>query len=410
MLVGDSIDSELGLNTGAVWVFKRVGQQWLQTQKILPVNPINGMRFGWSLSVEEQIDSGEAWLAVGNPKFNSAKGRVDMYERVGDTWVFHTTLTLPDGLNGNFFGEDVSINVDIPLDEVDYLWTVAIGVPTFTHAGNAFSTGAVFISNLNSLNNWTPPGMPLGDVPGIEYQNAQIGASVAIDGDVIIAGVPLKTVSGNGAAGAVILHTRSAAGVWAIQSTWDNPDPIVGQAAGGANFGKQVAIAKQLVPPAVPTGNYYYLVGAPTSTTDHAGGQAYIANGSAGNVSSSQRVFRPDQTESSDFFGFDVAIEQDLLGGNHHMLVSSRVQGNGVKSAVFIYDQSDLNEPWLPTHRLAITDTGPLQPGLTASFGQGLAAWRGWIAVTASNAAANSDAVYTNPIVFFRNGFEPAAP
>jgi hypothetical protein len=77
---------------------------------------------------------------------------------------------------------------------------------------------------------------------------------------------------------------------------------------------------------------------------------------------------------------------------------------------VFIYDQSDLNEPWLPTHRLAITDTGPLQPGLTASFGQGLAAWRGWIAVTASNAAANSDAVYTNPIVFFRNGFEPAAP
>lgn len=406
MLVGTPGDGEAGSLAGAVWAFKRVGQQWVQTQKILPTNPENGMRFGWSLSVDEQVDSGEAWMAVGAPQFDN-KGRVDMYKRVGDTWVYHSTLSIPDPSNGAILGEDVSINVDIPLDEEEYLWTVAMGARGYKHAANIFSTGAVFISNLNNLEEWSVPGLPLGDIPGVEAQNIQIGSSVALDGDVIVAGAPWKTVSGNGGAGTIYLYTRSPVGTWALQSTFDNPDPIVGQAAGGANFGKQVALAKQIVPETGPTGNYYYVVGASTSTTDHAGGQAYILDGSAGTVINSQRVFRPDQTTSGDFFGFDVAIAQDLVGGDHRVLISSRVSGNGTAGAVFMYNQSDLLEPWLASYRIVIADTAPQQPGFSANVGQGLAAWENWLAISATNGAANSDAVYTNPLVLFRNGFEP---
>jgi len=406
MIVGTSTDGEAGILAGAVWVFKRVGQQWVQTQKILPTNPLNSMRFGWSLSVEEQIDTGEAWLAVGAPQHDNVQGRVDMYKRVVDTWEFQSTLSLPEGLTGSLFGQDVSINVDIPLNEVDYLWTVAIGVPSFTHEVNGFPTGAVFISNLNSLDNWTPPAMPLGDAPGADAQSAQIGAAVAIDGDVIIAGAPVKRVSGQISAGAIYLYVRSAAGVWAAQSMLDNPDAIDGEMFGGANFGKQVAVVKQIIPTREPTGNYYYVVGAPTSTSEHAGGQVYIFDGVAGSIINTQRIFRPDQTESTDSFGWDVAINQDLINGDHEIVISSRVQGNGPKGAIFLYDQSDLQEPWLPLRKLIITDIVNTQPGATASLGQSVAGWGGWIAATASNLVGTSDAVYTNPIVHFRDGFE----
>jgi hypothetical protein len=406
MVVGIQSEDEAGLLAGAVWVFKRVGQQWVQTQKILPTSPMNNMRFGRSLSIEQQIDTGEAWMAVGAPTFNN-KGRVDMYRRVGDTWVYHSSLSLPDGLTGSLFGQDVSINVDIPIDEEDPLWTVAIGMPGFIYTGESTSKGAVFISNLNSLDNWTIPGMPLATTPGSDANLAQIGNSVAIDGDVIVAGAPQHIVSGQGLAGAIYVYRRSAAGTWAEETVFGNPDAINGEVTGGAYFGQQVAIAKQIIPPSVVTGNYYYLVGAPINTSEHTGGQAYIIQHSAGAITNYQRIFRPDQNEAEDRFGWEVAIGQDLTGGDHELLITSRHYGDGSQGAVFVYNQSDLNEPWIARQHLVITDLAANQPGFSANFGAAVAAWEGLIAVSATNAASNWDAIYTNPIIVHRSGFEP---
>jgi hypothetical protein len=60
MVVGNHTDSDLFNNAGAVWSFKWNGTDWVQVQKITPPSAAANMWFGWSLAVEEQVDTGEA--------------------------------------------------------------------------------------------------------------------------------------------------------------------------------------------------------------------------------------------------------------------------------------------------------------------------------------------------------------
>jgi hypothetical protein len=186
MLVGIPNDSEAAASAGAVWVFKREGGQWVQKQKILPVDPLMGMHFGWSLSVEEQIDTGEAWLVVGAPHTNTSEGRVYLFERSGDTWVHNTYLTTDQS---DFYGFDVDINVDIPIGQEEFQWTMVAGAPSYRFDGKQHNTGTVFISSRSGSGNWPPGAIPLG-ADTITSVNPQVGRAVAIDGDVVIAGAP----------------------------------------------------------------------------------------------------------------------------------------------------------------------------------------------------------------------------
>lgn len=396
LVVGIPNDSESANGAGAVFVFKRNGQNWTEVQKILsPAAQVNG-RFGWSLSVDEQVDTGEAWLAVGTPFEDASVGQVHLYARDGDTWVHQQSLTSEEA---DSFGHDVAINVDIPIGQKDWQWTLAIGAPAYRFDGKAFNTGAVFTSFLTA-DVWSGGAIPLGLEAAATANNSQIGYSVALDGDTLIAGAPTQQVDGQNSAGAVFVFTRGEFSPWAGGLALENPDAIEGEQFGGARFGHDVAITKQIVPVRVPTGNYVFVIGAPDDTSEIAGGQAYIWDGSE-----LQRLTRPDRSMAGDNFGWAVTMRQDLVNGDHEVLISSRVAGDGANGAVFIYNQSDLVDPWLMSHHVVLGD-GDTLPASSANVGQDVAAWDGWVAVATSNLAGNADAVYSNPLILHEDGFE----
>ena len=268
MVVGTPADTERGVLGGAVFVFKSNGNDWIQVQKILPPAPSAGFQFGFALSIEEQIDSGEAWLAVGAPAKDN--GRVYLYKREGDAFTFKQVLT---GVNfGDFFGHSVAINVDIPTNQEDQRWTLVVGATQFKHDIRPRQTGAVFISNLGAGDSWGPPGLPLSAAENSPDIATNIGFSVALDGDVLITGAPNQQVNGQNGAGAVYFASRGAPGTWVQGKAFENPDPIDGQSFGGAHFGATVAVVNQIVPTRVPTGNYVNVIGSPEYTTEVPGG------------------------------------------------------------------------------------------------------------------------------------------
>ena len=207
------------------------------------------------------------------------------------------------------------------------------------------------------------------------------------------------------AAGAIYYAVRGAAGTWVQGVAFENPDPIVGETFGGARFGESVAIVKQIVPTRVPTGNYYSLVGAPETTSEITGGQVYVFDGGSGGISNAQRLTRPDQQKSTDAFGHSVAFRQDLINGDHELVIASRPASIGADGAVFTYNQADLLEPWVATRQYVIENTDVL-PDANARLGQGVAAWDHWVAASASNLNGGEDAVFTNPIIIFKDSLE----
>lgn len=394
MVVGIPKDTEAaGSSTGAVFSFKREGKRWVQQQKILPENPQQGMRFGYSLSVEEQIDTGEAWLVVGARTYNDFEGRVDFYQRSGDNWVYHSSL---ENSENDFLGWDVDINVDIPVGQEDPEWTAAIGAPSYRFEGKSSNTGAVFISYLNGQN-WTPPAIPLNS-DSVVGNNPGVGTSVAIDGDVIIAGAPRQRVDGNNGAGAVYIFSRGEISPWVLSNEILNPNPRTNE-INGANFGHSVDVVKQVVYPRAPTGNYYYLVGAPRDTSEIAGGEVYIFGG--GNAGY-QRFRRPGGGAASEQFGHAVAFRDDLIGGNHYFLASTSLLKTG---GAYLYDQPDFPDPWGPIKKIAIPGTDVF-PASTAIIGEAVAAWSDFVAVSTSNLSTGNDAIYTDLVPIMFSGFE----
>jgi hypothetical protein len=292
--------------------------------------------------------------------------------------------------------------VDIAIGQEEFQWDLAVGAPSYRFEGNGSNTGTVFMSTLNSLGLWTPGAIPLGadELAGI---NPQYGRSVALDGDVVIAGGPSMQVDGNNGAGAIIVFSRGEFSPWAGNTPVLNPDPVTNE-LNGAGFGTDVDVVKQLTPPRNPTGNYYYVVGAPNPTSVNAGGTVYVLEPGGGGFTFNT-LTRPENAQGNDRFGIAVRFQQDLENGDHRLLAGTRGPNSGNSGAVYVYDQSDFNEPWLPKTQLAISDTDQ-SPGSTAKVCQSIATWNSLVAIGAPNGQGGKDAVYSNPVILFKDGFE----
>jgi hypothetical protein len=145
---------------GGVYIFKRTGDTWNQTQIIEPSSPITQGRFGNSMAmangtlVVQTQDlgagtdtaitiyslSGSTWykmqefpepvagtnfgyrlavsgvhMAVGANGATGAavnSGTVRMYRRIGTVWTYAQTVQASDGANGDYFGEGIDLTDD----------------------------------------------------------------------------------------------------------------------------------------------------------------------------------------------------------------------------------------------------------------------------------------------------------
>jgi hypothetical protein len=260
LVVGAETDSTSGIGQlGAAYVFVRSGATWTQQQKLAPTDGAQYDYFGTSVGI-----SGDT-IVVGSYQNNGARGAAYVYVRSGTTWTLQQKLTASDATAGDNFGTAVSVAGDIaaigtftsttphsayvfvrsgatwtqqqkllPADggaNDDFGISVSVSGTTVAVGGeaNALSPGAVYVYVQNGTS-W-PQQQKLVASDGANGD--ELGLSVAVSGDELIAGAPGKASS----AGAAYVFARSG-------TTWSQQAKVV--ASDGAaqdEFGFAVSVS-----------------------------------------------------------------------------------------------------------------------------------------------------------------------
>jgi hypothetical protein len=190
-------DADIGgqSNQGAVYVFVEPGGGWAdttQSAKLTVSDGASGDLLGWSVAVDGDTVAAGAGV-------NADPGSVYVFVRPGAAWADATEtakLTASDGAAGDGLGYVVSLDGD----------TLAAGA---LQAGSG--RGAVYV--------FVRPGAVWGDTTQTAKLTAsdaaahdQLGYSVGLDGDTIVAGADLATVGGRAAQGAAYVFVRPSGG------------------------------------------------------------------------------------------------------------------------------------------------------------------------------------------------------
>lgn len=110
LAVGASGDDDAGFDAGAVYVFRGIGNQWVEEQKIIPHEFDSETNFGFSLSV-----SGDT-LLVGAATHSHTwvlSGGAWVYVYDGSNWVLQQELFPATPLPENYFGIQVVLDGDV---------------------------------------------------------------------------------------------------------------------------------------------------------------------------------------------------------------------------------------------------------------------------------------------------------
>ena len=198
-------------------VYLRSSTNWSLQARLVSPDSDSGDFFGDAVAVEGQR------LVVGAPDRLSASGAAHVFIRNGTTWTLEATLRAADASGNARFGDAVAISGD----------TIAIGA-----LGYSQSRGAVyvFVRDGSSWSQQQRLTLPNGNA------SDRLGLSVAVDGDVLIAGAP-----GRDAAvvdqGAAYIWRRSG-GTWVLESTLTRSAPASGDRVGSAvDIEEDVAVA-----------------------------------------------------------------------------------------------------------------------------------------------------------------------
>ena len=107
--VGALADDDDGGGSGAVYVFAGNGETWVQQAKLTASDPSAGDAFGVSVSLDSDL------LVVGAHRVDDAgedSGAAYVFRRIGSTWTQEAKLIAADADESDFFGEAVAISGD----------------------------------------------------------------------------------------------------------------------------------------------------------------------------------------------------------------------------------------------------------------------------------------------------------
>jgi hypothetical protein len=234
---------------------------------------------GFGLAVA--IDGDTA--VVGAPGVRSGRGAVYVFDRVGNVWTqtgkLTATNTLPDAANdnGNRVGTSVAIHGD----------TIVAGAPGTNIAGGPQGAGAVYTFTRTGTAQRTQTSMlTVSDAAAYE----ELGDTVAIDGETVVAGAPCADIRGITCAGALFTFPRQGTG----QRT-ESGVLFASDAEQYGNLGKALAIDGDTIAAGATRAVYTFATdGAPAQRAETA------------------KLIAPDAAEFA-LFGYSVAIEGDTI-------------------------------------------------------------------------------------------------
>jgi len=276
LVVGASMADAPTYQSGAAYVFRRIGSRWSQAAKLVASDGSSSDHFGCSVAVDgHSIVVG----ASGEDTLGTTAGAAYVFIESGGIWSEQQKLTAGDGGPQDRFGTSVALDGE----------TVLVGAPT--HSGHGSFAGGAYVFT-RSGGSWSEQQelLPAGLSPDDYF-----GWSVALEGDNAVAGAIFDDDEG-----AAYVFVRSGA-VWSQQQrlsdTGGMPDD---------EFGWSVAISGNTV----VVGSFY---------DDHVGGAdagstfVFIR---VGTVWSQQQKLGEAVAATGDFFGYSVAVTgDDLVAG-----------------------------------------------------------------------------------------------
>jgi hypothetical protein len=176
IVLGMHFDAARGANTGAAYIYRFNGQQWLQEQKLLAQAPAAGAWFGMEVAVQGDIAVVGAFLDSPNLFLRSAvtnAGSAEVFRYDGVQWNREQKLlAFWDGQAGDLFGASLAISGDV----------IIVGA---VHAGDrGDDSGAAYVFRYNKGWGVWLQQQKLTAVDGKPL--AELGRSIAISGGVAI--------------------------------------------------------------------------------------------------------------------------------------------------------------------------------------------------------------------------------
>ena len=270
IVVGAFQDHDSGVATGAAYVFTRAGGSWTEQAKLTGSAGVAGDLFGVDIDV-----SGDSVLvgAGGRQGGPGQSGQAYVFDRTGSNWSETAILIAGDAANRDFYGRSVGISGD----------TAVVGAQLGTDG----------VSNSGSAYVFSRSGGIWSEVTELTASDANssssFGSTVAISGEIIVAGAKnaLESGSRNGAAYVYVPSNDN----WIEHSKLTAEDGVAGD-----QFGYSVGVSGDTA----ITGAVYAHVGGGIDN-----GTAYIFV--PGAVSEPPVLTIPD----------DISVEGDVTGGSN---------------------------------------------------------------------------------------------
>jgi hypothetical protein len=270
-------DTVNGVGTGSVYVFVRTGTTWSQQQKLVPSDVAPGDELGFSLAIDgDTIFAGARLDDAGG---NDA-GAVHVFERTGTSWARTQELLAPGPIADERFGSAVALEGTCGV----------VGGPS-TDAGS----GRLFVFEWAGAS-WGAgealPQQPVG------LTGALFGSSVALSGDILVAGAPQMFAPSCGVLGRVSVYVR-------LPNGWIRSGTLRGtESSDGHGFGASVDIVGDRL-----------LVGAPGATFDGELGRGAVYVFEADGLWSQTLRTSAAQGGAGDGFGTAIAwVGDECLG------------------------------------------------------------------------------------------------
>ncbi|MEE8156231.1 MAG: FG-GAP repeat protein [Phycisphaerales bacterium] len=311
-LIGAQWDNDLGTESGSVYVFRREGGTWVETQKLLASDGSGGEHFGRAVA----IDGDTAMISATSHLHNGATGNGSVYvfRYDGSTWIEDQEFFASDGEIGDVFGRSVSISSDSS--------DVAV-IGAHLDDDNGGNSGSAYVFRFDrETQRWVEEQKLLAsDGAGGDF----FGRSVAVQGDMAI-------INANGQDGACGGNCNvGAAYVFRFDpktSTWvESQKLLASDAASQDFFGESVAVSDDIL-----------VIGAPfTGDNGSASGSAYVFRFDPKTSAwiEEQKLLASDGA-ASDHLGRSVAVD------GHRIVVGAPdyddVNSNQGAAYVFRYD------------------------------------------------------------------------
>ena len=221
-VVGAHKEGSGGDNTGAVYIFKREGDIWIQQTKIQAYDKEAKDEFGWEVSV-----SGNYVVVGAHLEDTGGKnaGAAYIFKREGNSWIQQAKIQSETIVDSDQFGSSVAIFNDC----------IVVGAPMVNIAGyDNFRAGAAYVFR-GKERNWVQETM-LKSNNKVGRMN-EFGSSVAVWNNHIIAGIATDMSRGN--TGAVYIFQQE-------KEAWPPSTEITANDKKANDFfGSSVAVGQQ---------------------------------------------------------------------------------------------------------------------------------------------------------------------